>query len=96
MILGHLWFDARRYDDSIAALESLQTINTVYTNLYLAASHAALDHSIEAQAAVERILQIDPQATVIGRTGSRTTPYKEASDLAHLRNNLRKAGLAYE
>ncbi|TIW21761.1 MAG: tetratricopeptide repeat protein, partial [Mesorhizobium sp.] len=96
MLLGQIWFDQRRYDEAIAAVASLRTIDTVFCNLYVAASHAALGHTAEARAAVDHIMQMDPQATILGRTGPKATPYKNGEDLAHLRDNLLKAGLAYE
>lgn len=91
--LGQIYYDARRYDEAIAALESLRTIDTTARRLYLAASHAALGHTGEAQKATERILQMDPRATVTRQSSLEMAPYKNSSDLEHFRENLRRAGL---
>ena len=40
MLLGSIYFDARRYEDAIATLEGMGTIDTLGNQLYLAASHA--------------------------------------------------------
>jgi adenylate cyclase len=93
MQLGQIYYDARRYDEAIAALESLRTNDTVYRRLYLAASHAAIGRTGEAQRAVERILQMDPEATIARRTTLEMAPYKDSGDLEHFRENLRRAGL---
>jgi len=91
--LGQIYHDARRYDEAIVALESLRTIDTTYRRLYLAASLAALGRIGEAQRAIERILQMDPQATVTRQSSPEMAPYKNPSDLEHFRENLRRAGL---
>lgn len=91
--IGQIYYDARRYDEAIASLESLRTIDTVYRRLYLAASHAALGHTGEARKAIERILQLDSQATIARRTSPEIAPYKNPRDLEHFRANLRMAGL---
>lgn len=91
--LGQIYHDARRYDEAIAALESIRTIDTAYRRQYLAASHAALGCMGEAQKAIERVLQMDPQATVTRQSSPEMAPYKNSSDLEHFRENLRRAGL---
>ncbi|WP_027062226.1 adenylate/guanylate cyclase domain-containing protein [Mesorhizobium loti] len=91
--LGQICHDAHRYDEAIAAFQSLRSVETVNLYLYLAASHAALGDLVDAKKAVERIKQMDPSATITGRTGPEMTPYKNPSDLKHLRDNLRSAGL---
>lgn len=91
--LGQIYFDSRQYHEAVTALRSLMIIDTVYRWLYLAASHAALGNMTEAKMAVARINQIDPAATIVGRTGPQMTPYKSSGDLEHLRENLRKAGM---
>jgi adenylate cyclase len=94
--LGQLYFDARRYEEGISALESLRTIETIYHLLYLAASHAAMGHTEEAQEAVNRVLELDPQATIKSRTTPERAPYKDADSLQHFRANLLRAGLPEE
>ena len=47
LVQGQVYFDARRYEDAIATLESLRTLDTIGVQLYLAASHAALGDRTE-------------------------------------------------
>jgi len=94
--LGQVYYDARRYKEAIAALESVRSLDMTYMHLYLAASHAALGHVGEAQQAIKRVLELDPQATIKRRTNSEMAPYKSPNDLEHLCKNLRKAGLPEE
>jgi adenylate cyclase len=93
MQLGQIYYDAYRYEDAIATLESLHSLETIWIDLYLAASHAALGHDVEAQRAIERAANLDPQATIKRWITDEKTPYKDAKDREHLREDLRKAGL---
>ena len=93
MQFGPILFDARQYGDAIATLESLRLVDTVSVQLYLAASHAALDHVEQAQNAVVRSIELDPRATLKKCTAVDMAPYKDPKDLEHYRENLRKAGL---
>ncbi len=93
MLLGPVYFDARRYEDAITTLESLRTINTIGNQLYLAASHAALGDTARAQAAVTRMFGFDPKATIRSLAPGFLDVYKETKDREHLRENLLKAGL---
>jgi len=47
----------------------------------------------KARTAVERILALDPQATIDRWACPAMAPYKDPQDSAHFRNNPRKAGL---
>jgi adenylate cyclase len=93
MQLGQICFDARRYDQAIAALEGLRSLDTALGRLYLAASHAAAGHAEEARKAVQRTLELDPQATVARWAGPDLAPYKNREGAAHFREALRRAGL---
>ncbi len=90
---GYVYFDARRYEDAVAVLESLRKMDTIDVYLYLAASHAALGHMDEARAAVSRIFALDEKATIRRCAGVFLNVYKEDADREHLRVNLIKAGL---
>jgi adenylate cyclase len=90
---GYVYFDARRYEDAVAVLESLRKMDTIDVYLYLAASHAALGHMDEARAAVSRIFALDDNATIRRCAGVFLNVYKEDADREHLRVNLIKAGL---
>ncbi|MET1027988.1 MAG: adenylate/guanylate cyclase domain-containing protein [Dongiaceae bacterium] len=91
--LGQIYFDARQYAEAIATLAGLRDLDTVPIRLTLAASHAALGQNEEAQKAIQRVFQLDPQATLDQWTGPERAPYKEPRDLEHFRDHLRKAGL---
>ena len=87
-------FDARRYLEAIDTFERLHSISgTAMTALYLAASHAALGQDAKAKLAVERALEMDPSFSVAKCTSVPLAPYKDPADVAHLRENLLKAGL---
>jgi adenylate cyclase len=93
MQLGPIYFDARRYEDAISTLEKLHSNDTIAVQLYLAASHAALEHTDQARATMGRVIRLDPLATLERLAPTVLAPYKNASDRDHLRENLVKAGL---
>jgi adenylate cyclase len=93
MQLGPIYFDARRYEDAISTLEKLPSNDTIAVQLYLAASHAALEHTDQARATMGRVIRLDPLATLERLAPTVLAPYKNASDRDHLRENLVKAGL---
>lgn len=93
MQLGPIYFDAREYEDAIATLESLRTMDTIGVQLYLAASHAALGHEDEARTAVTKVIGFNPNATIQSLAPGFLDVYKETGDREHLRKNLLKAGL---
>jgi len=93
MQLGQIYFDARQYEEAVATFESLRSLETIISCLYRAASHAAVVHTAEAQKAIGRVLELDPQATLQKWTSVKMAPYKDPKDLEHFRLNLRKAGL---
>lgn len=91
--LGQIYHDARRYEDAIATLEDVPHLDTVFGQLFLAASHANLGHADAARKAIERALEIDPKVTLQWWTSPEVTPYKDPRDLEHYRDGLRKAKL---
>jgi adenylate cyclase len=93
MELGQIYFDARQYEQAVTTLENLRSLETTLTRLYLAASHAALDQSSKAEEAIERVLELDPLATLEKWANVNLAPYADQKDLEHFRENLRKAGL---
>ncbi len=93
VLLGPVYFDTRRYEDAIATLEALRTMDTIGVQLYLAASHAALGHMEEARSAIARVFGFDPKATIRSVSPGFLDVYKMANDREHLRVNLLKAGL---
>jgi adenylate cyclase len=93
MQLGSIYYDARRYEDAIATLERLRDVETIFTDLYLAASHAKLGHDSEAQKAIESALKIEPEATIEKWTTAEKVPYKDPGYRENFREGLRRAGL---
>jgi hypothetical protein len=61
--------------------------------LYLAASHAALGHMGDAQKAISRALELDPEATITKWTSPESAHYSDPNDLEHFAAGLRMAGL---
>lgn len=59
---------------------------------WLAATHAQLLRTKEAQAAAREVLRLQPGYTIAG-TAKRLTAFKRAKDEAHFLDGLRKAGL---
>jgi hypothetical protein len=49
-----IYYDARRYEDAIVAIESLRNFETILTDFYLAASHAQLGHEMQARQTLHR------------------------------------------
>jgi hypothetical protein len=56
--------------------------------------HAALGHGDKARTAVQRILDLDPRATIERWACPEMAPYKDPQDSAHFRDSVRKAGLS--
>jgi len=93
MQFGPILFDARHYEDSIATLGSLRSVDTISVQLYLAASYAALGQRDKARKAIDRVLQLDPKMTITRCSSPEISPYKDPNDLEHFRRHLREAGL---
>ena len=81
---GQVYFDARRYEDAIATLESLRTLDTIGVQLYLAASHAALGNAARARVAVARVIQFDKNASIRSCATGFLDVYKQAEDREHV------------
>jgi adenylate cyclase len=91
--VGQVYFDARRYEETVAALEGVQKLNAIANCLYVAASHAALGNLERARAAIARACVIDAHLTIANITRGFLDTYKEKADREHLRDNLLKAGM---
>jgi adenylate cyclase len=85
-----VYYSARNYEASTAAAERMRD-PPAEALLFLAASYAQLGRLPEAQAAVKRVLTLDPNATVAKWAAQE--PYKNPADLEHYKEGLRKAGL---
>jgi adenylate cyclase len=93
LLLGPVYFDARKYEDAIATFAGLQKIDTMGVHLYLAASHAALGRKNQAQAELTRVFAFDPKASIRSCESVFFDVYKQSEDREHFRQNLLKAGL---
>lgn len=93
--LGQILFDARRYAEAVAVLEGMRSGETALSMIYLAASQAGLGNVDAARAAAARAVALDPAATVGRWANFQVAPYREERDLAHLRDNLARAGLPH-
>ena len=93
MQLGQIYFNAHQYELALTAYEDVQIHGTIWIPLYLAASHAALGHTVEAQRAIERVLRFDPHATIKRWITAEKVPFRDPDNREHLRNYLRIAGL---
>ena len=91
---GQILFDARKYEDAISAIEGTGDFETILSCLYLAASQAALGNDSKAKAAIARVLKHDSEATIKKWAQPGMAPYRNAEDVEHFCENLRKAGLA--
>ncbi|MGH6830719.1 MAG: tetratricopeptide repeat protein, partial [Methylocella sp.] len=89
-LLGAAYFNARRYDDAVAAF--LRTPNPpVWVKGYTAASHALAGRIEFACELAATLAQDAPDFSAEALV--RKEPYKNPADLEHLADGLRKAGL---
>jgi adenylate cyclase len=91
--LGQIYFDARQYEEVITTLKSLRSLDTILSNLYLAASQAHLGLLEDAKKAIARALELDAEASMQKWGNVKMAPYLRLEDLEHFRDGLRKAGL---
>jgi len=90
--VGQIYFDARRYQDTIKVLANVE-LTVVTQCIYLAASYAAAGSLEKAGAIIARARELDPKISIASIARGFFDPYKEARDREHLRLNLIKAGL---
>jgi adenylate cyclase len=81
---------ARRYEDVIRALARMSHRHA-WDHAYTAACHAYLNRPAEARAAASEALRLDPDFSV--SRYARTEGYTLPTELAHLIDGMRKAGL---
>ena len=91
--LAQIFFDARQYQNAIKTYRKSHRTHTTLSNLYLAASYAALSYSEKSKMAIDQAIQLDKQATIKKWTNFRLSPYKNHEDLDHFRYHLELAGL---
>jgi adenylate cyclase len=91
--LGLAYREAGRYEEALALLRKLRTLNPNFppAHLNLAACYAALGRLEEARAEVAEVLRVNPNASL--EVFKQITPYKNPADLERFLDGLRKAGL---
>jgi len=89
--LGLAYYHARQYEEAIVALKPVLHLGWRSVSRCLAASYAQLDRLDEARAQAAELLKVVPDFSIA--TFSKTEAYKNPSDLEHLLDGLRKAGL---
>jgi len=87
------YFNARRYEDAVAAWEKLDK-PSVYFYRWIAATFAHLGRIDEAQAAARRYLETYPEFDLVEHLSR--MPYRLEEDLAHYADGLKLAGLNSE
>jgi TolB-like protein len=91
--LGQIYFDAHQYDHAITTFASLRSLDSAIMRAYQAASFAAAGNQQQARKSVQRMLELDPGATLRKWTDPKLAPYGDAAYVEHFRKNLRMAGL---
>jgi TolB-like protein/tetratricopeptide (TPR) repeat protein len=92
-LLGAAYFNARRYDDAIKALEHI-AIAPAWVKAYAAASCAMAGRAECARRMVATLKREAPQ--FCAETILRKEPYRRPGDLQHLAEGFRRAGLLTE
>ena len=92
-LLGATYFNARRYDEAVTALEHIPN-PPMWVKAYAAASHAMAGR-IDAAKEIAALLAKDAP-DFSAETLVLREPYKNLADLEHLAAGLRKAGLLTE
>ena len=89
-LLGTAYFNARRYDDAVKALEHVQNPPN-WAKAYAAASHALAGRIETARKIALTLAKDAPHFSA--EAVVRKEPYKNPADLEHLAAGLRMAGL---
>ena len=91
--LGMAQYHAGRHHDAGTSLRQCALLNPDFmpVYIYLAANHAHLGESDDTRNAAAELCRINPSMSI--RLVGEVIPYKEASMLAAISENLRKAGL---
>jgi adenylate cyclase len=90
VVRGQILFDLRRYDEAIAALNSMSQQGHI-VHSYMAAAHAYRGESARALQALARAQELRPSICI--QEFARVEPYVEVNALNHLLDGLRRAGM---
>jgi TolB-like protein len=90
VVRGQVLFDLKRYDEAIAALNSMSQQGHI-VHSYLAATHAYRGDSTKALQALAQAQGLRPSICV--QEFARVEPHVEANALKHLLDGLRSAGM---
>jgi len=90
--LGRCYILKGQYEDALTAYKKAlhRAPNALYNHVSLAGIYALLDRQEEAEAAVKKVLEIDPSFSV--KRILKIAPFKNQADLKFLVDAMRKAG----
>ncbi len=93
MALGRASFMTGQYDESIETFKKALKVSPKWLNgyIYLAACYSALGRDVEAAAAVQEVLRLNPKFTI--EWHAKRLQYKNKADIEREVGALRKAGL---
>jgi TolB-like protein/Tfp pilus assembly protein PilF len=91
--LGRAYFMTGQYDKSIAVWEKLLQVspNFLYAHIFLSACYSSLGSEVEASAAANEVLRINPKFTI--ESHAKRLVYKNKADIEREVTALRRAGL---
>ena len=94
--LGACYRQKGRYEEALTEFKKALHLSpdNRYINMSIAAIYALLDRQAEAEAAANKVLQINPNFSV--EQVSKALPYKNPADLKPFVNAMIKAGLPYK
>ena len=93
--LVQIYYEAGEFAQAITTYHSLHNIETTLCLLYLASSQSALGFSLDANKTVQRILELDPNASLAKWTAPGLAPYKNPNSLKRFSEHLKAAGLPH-
>jgi tetratricopeptide (TPR) repeat protein len=91
--LGRCYRQNGLYNEALAEFKKAlqRSPENIHNHMSLAAIYALLDRHEEAEAAANKVLEINPKFSV--KRSSKTWPYKNQNDIKLFADALRKAGL---
>jgi adenylate cyclase len=91
--LALAYYEGGMFQDAIDTLANMRNTDNVIADLFLAACHISVNNTREAAKTIQRVLQLDPTATISKWAQSEHFPYSKPELLERLQQRLRSAGL---